>query len=310
MTKSSMVRGSSGLTHPEEVVAIHERILGTSLAKSRFIKVGSSRRVHVIETGDGAPVVLLHGSSTSSLLLLPLLECLQGAWGIAVDRPGFGLSDPSDVPRERFRQAAVEWLDGVLDALGLDELALAGNSMGGTWALWYALARPERVRRLVLLGAAPLLPGTRVPPPLRVMATPGIGELLQRMLKPSRKMVVKMMASMGEKETIVNFPAQIEALLAAGRDPVAAQVNLTELRAAISPFGFRRALRVQSDELRSIATRTLLVWGDHEPVGSVEVAEATRDLIPDARLEVLPAGHAPWLGHPGRTAELVSDFVH
>jgi pimeloyl-ACP methyl ester carboxylesterase len=32
--------------------------------------------------------------------------------------------------------------------------------MGGTWALWYALARPERVRRLVLLGAAPLLPGT------------------------------------------------------------------------------------------------------------------------------------------------------
>jgi pimeloyl-ACP methyl ester carboxylesterase len=310
MTKSNVVRGSSGLTHPDEVAAIHERILGTSLAKSRFIKVGSSRRVHVIETGDGSPVVLLHGSSTSSLLLLPLLECLQGAWGIAVDRPGFGLSDPADVPRERFRQAAVEWLDGVLDALGLDEIALAGNSMGGTWALWYALARPERVRRLVLLGAAPLLPGTRVPPPLRVMATPRIGELLQRMLKPSRKMVVKMMASMGEKETIVNFPAQIEALLAAGRDPVAAQVNLKELGAAISPFGFRRALRVQSDELRHVATPTLLVWGDHEPVGSVKVAAAIRDLIPNARLEVLPAGHAPWLGNPRRTAELVSGFVH
>jgi pimeloyl-ACP methyl ester carboxylesterase len=310
MTKSRVLTGTSGQAHPDGVVAIHERILDTSPAKSRFVNVGSGGRVHVIEAGDGPPVVLLHGSSTSSLLLLPLLERLEGAWGIAVDRPGFGLSDPADVPRERFRYAAVEWLDGVLDALGLDATALAGSSMGGTWAIWYALARPERVRRLVLLGAAPLLPGTRVPPPLRVMATPRIGELVQRMMKPSPKMVVKMMASMGEKETIVNFPAQIEALVAAGRDPVVAQVNLRELRAAISPFGFRRALRVEPDELRHIATPTLLVWGDHDPVGSVKVAEATRHLIPETRLTVLPAGHAPWLGNPGRTAELVSGFVH
>lgn len=63
-------------------------------------------------------------------------------------------------------------------------------------------------------------------------------------MKPNRKIVVKMMASMGEKETIVNFPVQIEALVAAGRDPIVARVNLRELRAAISPFGFRRALGI------------------------------------------------------------------
>src|SRR6266508_2637254 len=188
MIQSLLLRtGRSELRHPDEVVAVHERILAVSPAQGRDIKVGAGRRVHVIEAGEGPPVVLLHGSSTSSLLLLPLLERLKGLRGIVVDRPGFGLSDPADAPRERFRRAAVEWLDGVLDALGLDATALAGNSMGGTWALWYALARPERVRRLVLLGAAPLLPGTRVPPPLRVMATPKIGELLQRM-KPNAKM--------------------------------------------------------------------------------------------------------------------------
>jgi len=308
MTKSRVLK-RTGLTHPDEVVAIHERILETSPAKSRFVKVGSSGRVHVIEAGDGPPVVFLHGSSTSSLLLLPLLERLQGTWGIAVDRPGFGLSDPTDVAREGFRQAAVEWLDGVLDALGLDATALAGNSMGGTWALWYALARPERVRRLVLLGAAPLLPGTRVPPPLRMLATPKIGELLQRMMKPSPKMVVRMMSSMGEKDTIINYPDQIEALVTAGNDPVVSEVNLAELRAAISPFGFRRSLRVQPDELRQLTVPTLLVWGNHEPVGAVKVAEATAELIPNARLEVLSAGHGPWLGNPDRTAELVSKFV-
>lgn len=308
MGRSRSVNGSR-LTHSDEVEAAYERILGVSPANRRFIKVSSSGQVHVVEAGDGPPLVVLHGSSTSSILLLPLLERLQGVWGIALDRPGFGLSDPAEVPRERFRQEAIEWLDGALDALGLDATALAGSSMGGTWALWYALARPDRVRRLVLLGGAPLLPGTRIPAPLRVMATPLVGELFQRMMKPSPKTVVKMMASMGEKETIGNFPLQIEALAAESKDPVVAPVNLKELRATISPFGFRRALRVQPEELGKLSPPTLLIWGDHDPVGSVRVAEATRDLIPKARLEVLPAGHAPWLGNPERTAELVSEFV-
>jgi pimeloyl-ACP methyl ester carboxylesterase len=146
--------------------------------------------VHVIEAGQGPPVVFLHGSGGSSLSILPLLERLEGVRGIAVDRPGFGLSDPVQVPRERFRDAAIEFVDEVLDALGLERSALAGGSMGGTWALWYALARPQRVGRLVLLTAAPLLPGTRAPAPLRVMAAPVVGELLARVVKPSPKTVV------------------------------------------------------------------------------------------------------------------------
>jgi pimeloyl-ACP methyl ester carboxylesterase len=129
------------------------------------------------------------------------------------------------------------------------------------------------------------------------------------MMKPTHKMVVRMMASMGEKDTIVNYPDQIEALVTAGNDPVVSEVNLAELRAAISPFGFRRSLRVRPDELRQLTVPTLLVWGNHEPVGAVKVAEATRDLFPNARLEVLQAGHAPWLGDPARTAELVSGFI-
>jgi pimeloyl-ACP methyl ester carboxylesterase len=301
--------GPSERRHPAEVLAVTKRILRRSPAQGRGITVGSGRRVHVIEAGEGPPIVLLHGTSTSSLLLLPLLERLEGVRAIAVDRPGFGLSDPAGVARERFRTGAVEFLDQVLDELELDTAALAGNSMGGTWALWYALARPDRLRGLVLLGAAPLLPGTRVPPPLRVMATPMVGELLQRLTKPSPKLVVRMMASMGEQDTIVNYPDQIQALVAAGNDPVMSKVNLAELRTAISPIGFRPSLRVRPDELGQLTVPTLLVWGDHDPVGAVRVAQATAELIPNAHLEVLPAGHGPWLGNPDRTAELVSKFV-
>ena len=302
--------GGVPTTHPDEVRAVYRRILEKASVRGRYLAVGAARRVHAVEAGEGPPAVLLHGSGTSSISLLPVLERLDGVRGIAVDRPGFGLSDPAALPRERYRAAAVGCMDGILDALGVAATALVGNSMGGTWALWYALARPERVRRLVLLGAAPLLPGTRVPPPLRLMATPVVGEVLQRVLKPSLKQVVRLMASLGEADTIASYPELIESLVAAGNDPVAAAANLAELRAAISPVGFRRALRLRPEELRQLRVPTLLVWGDHEPVGGVNVAQTIAALIPDSRLELLPAGHVPYLGNPDRTAELVSTFVH
>jgi pimeloyl-ACP methyl ester carboxylesterase len=300
---------TSKANRPSEVFEVHERMLGASPTRSRHIEVRSGRRVHVIEAGEGPPVLFLHGSSTSSLSLLPLLERLEGVRAIAVDRPGFGLSEPVHVPRERFREAAIGFVHEAVAELGLETFALAGNSMGGTWALWYALARPERVRQLVLLGSAPLLPGTRPPAPLRVMATPVVGDLLGRLMKPNRKRLVRLMASMGEKDTIVRYPDLIEALVAAGRDPVASSVNLAELRAAISPSGFRRSLLVRPDELRQLTVPALVLWGDHDPVGGVEVAQATATLVPKAQLEVLRAGHVPYLGNPERVSELLSGFV-
>jgi pimeloyl-ACP methyl ester carboxylesterase len=295
--------------HSDEVIEVNQRILAASPARSRHIEVRSGRRVHVIEAGAGPPVLLLHGSSTSALSLLPLLERLQGVRGIAVDRPGFGLSDPVQVPRKRYRDNAVEFIDDVLDELGLATPAVAGGSMGATWALWYALARPERVRRLVLLTGAPLLPGTRSAAPVRVMAAPVIGDLLVGVAKPDAKMVVRLMSLMGEGDTIGHYPELIESMVAAGRDPVAAAANLAELRAGTSPFGFRRSMRIQPDALRRLTVPTLVVWGDHDPVGSVKVAQATASLIPRAQLEVLPAGHVPFLGHPDRASELLTQFV-
>lgn len=114
---------------------------------------------------------------------------------------------------------------------------------------------------------------------------------------------------MGEKDTIVNYPDQIEALVTAGHGPLAAAVGLAEHRIYITPFGFRRALKVQREELQQLTVPTLMIWGDHDPLGRVSVAQATADAIPHAQLELLPAGHGPWLGHPDRTAQLVSNFV-
>jgi pimeloyl-ACP methyl ester carboxylesterase len=266
------------------------------------------RRVHVIEAGDGRPLVLLHGSGPTALQFLPLLERLIGVRAIAVDRPGFGLSDPSERPPEAYREAAVDSLTTILDGLGLAETALLGNSMGGTWALWYALAHPDRVTTLVLLGAPPLLPGTHVPPPMLAVATPTVGPPPQ-MPPPSRDTVVQSMSVMGEADTIVNYTDHIEALVAAGNDTLASRTSLAELRAAISPTGWQPALAVRPEELQELTVPTLLIWGDHDPLGGADVARMTAATIPHAQLEVLSAGHGPWLGHPDRVAAMVSDFL-
>jgi pimeloyl-ACP methyl ester carboxylesterase len=196
-------------THSDEVVEVHERMLGDSSARGRHIEVRSGRRVPVIEAGEGPPVLFLHGSSTSSLSLLALLERLEGVRAIAVDRPGFGLSELVHVPRERFREAAIEFIDA--------------------------------------------------------------------------KMLVRLMSSMGEKDTIVRYPDLIEALVAAGNDPIASAVNLAELRAAISPFGFRRSMRVHPDELRRLTVPTAIRSECPNSCPGSSAQEATGASIPAQR---------------------------
>ena len=68
-------------------------------------------------------------------------------------------------------------------------------------------------------------------------------------------------------------------------------------------------MRFRADQLASLGVPVLLIWGDHDPVGSVEVAQAAAREIPDARLEVLAAGHVPQFGHPALVAALIDGFV-
>ncbi len=300
--------------HSAEIRQVYERLLVGASVSSRQVEVDAGGRVHLLEKGAGPPVVLLHGTGNPAGFFLPLLNELHGVRAIACDRPGVGLSDPIDFPQGHYRETAVAWLDRLLDTLELDSTALLGHSGGGVWALWYALAHPDRVKRLVLLGV-PTLPNTRCPLPIRLVGTPGLGQLLSRLTPPSPKSMLRLASTMGEKATLARHPDLVDLLVAAGRDPITDRAAKAEFRALISPFallspsGFRRRARVRPDELRQLAMSTLVLWGDQDPVGSIPVARAVAKLIPHARLEVLPTGHGPWLGQPMRTAASVADFV-
>jgi pimeloyl-ACP methyl ester carboxylesterase len=306
---SSRAQTRTQQAHSAEIRQVYERLLAGASVRSCHIEVDAGNRVHLLEHGAGPPVVLLHGAGNPAGFLLPLLRELHGVHAIAPDRPGVGLSDPIDLPGDRYREAAVAWLDRFLDTLELDTTTLLGHSGGAMWALWYALAHPDRIRRLVLIGP-PTVPKTRCRLPLRIATTPVAGQLLSRLAPPSPKSVLRFAHHVArEGETLARHPDLVDLLVAAGRDPITDHVTKAELRIFVSPFGFRRRSRVRPDELRQLAMPTLVIWGEHEPLGGVSVARSVTELIPHARLEVPPTGHGPWLGQPTRTAATVLEFV-
>lgn len=295
-------------THPAEVVRTYEQVLKESAAEGRYIEIDGGHKIHVVEAGTGPPVVMLHGTGAAAYSFLPLLERLEGIRAIAPDRPGSGLSDPVDIGHKGYRDWTVEVMDQILHALGADRISLAGASGGGVWAIWYALANPERVQRLLLLTGIPSLPGTDVPLPMRFMTVPIIGNIMAR-IPTNEKMLVNFMGMMGEKETIVNYPRMIEALVATNNDPVASKAARTEFSALMNFRGFRTGMKIRVEDLAQLTIPTLMIWGKRDPLGGEDVARSVSEAIPNCVLEVMPTGHGPWLGYPDKTAKRIQDFV-
>lgn len=123
---------------------------------ARLVSVARGRTaVEAAGPPGGAAVVLIHGfggSTYSWLRTLPALGA-AGYFAAALDLKGFGLSDKSfDADYSHAAQAA--FVAQVLDALGVKRATLVGHSLGGSVALHFAQAYPERVNALVLVSAA------------------------------------------------------------------------------------------------------------------------------------------------------------
>jgi pimeloyl-ACP methyl ester carboxylesterase len=241
---------------------------------------------------------MVHGGGAFAAQFAPLLAGLEKQFRIfAPDRPGCGLSDNFNYRGVPFREHAVGFMTDLLDALRLPKSAVVGNSMGGYWALAFALAAPERVTRLVLLGgAAGSLPPPYPPRPPRPEPS----------LATTRQTYRFLMANGDRAPNEV-----LEADYAASRLPGAAlgwDSMLEELdREGIGRTGLTYALR---PELRNLRPATLFIWGDKDFEGPPSLAQEMAALAPNARCEVVKdAGHLVWLDQPSRCLTLLSDFL-
>jgi 4,5:9,10-diseco-3-hydroxy-5,9,17-trioxoandrosta-1(10),2-diene-4-oate hydrolase len=126
--------------------------------EDKFCKVGGLRTRYV-EQGLGPAVLFLHGGSLGSsadvfLRNLPAFAD-AGFRAIAYDQPGFGLTEASDDHSVRFRRDHVL---SFMDAMGLKQAALVAHSQAGGMGVQLALAEPNRITHLSILGTGSLLP--------------------------------------------------------------------------------------------------------------------------------------------------------
>lgn len=125
----------------------------------------------------------------------PLMAELVGFRLLAVDLPGYGLTDTTENLADNLRHNAVSFLDGVLEVLGLEASLFVANSLGSLWSSWLALDRPQRVTALVHVGCADLLPATERLPGFRQTFLSTLNALLRlRGNRPETRLTARQLA--------------------------------------------------------------------------------------------------------------------
>ena len=131
------------------------------------VALSEGREIHVVERGAGPPVLLVHGLPGTAFDWAPLHEALaaRGLRVIAMDRAGYGHSDPRARQADYTYEANAADVLALLEALELDDVTVVGWSYGGGTAIHAARRDPSRLRALVLVGSAgPLAEPPEEPP--------------------------------------------------------------------------------------------------------------------------------------------------
>ncbi len=256
-------------------------------------------RAHVVEAGSGEPLLLIHGGNGVGAHWLPLMTRLTGWRMIVPDRPGCGLTDGFLYDGVDMRAHGVAFVEGVLDALEVEGASIIGNSMGGYYALCFALAHPDRVRKLVLAGgpAGSARSGSGFPPPAAVEAR----------VNSSRQ------SGRPGHAGVVADPSRIpDDLLELFDARLAIPGGEESWRSILSNTHPNRTTFSLHSELEDLLTPTLLIWGEQDRIDPpVPDATAIADHLPNARLVLLPdAGHMPWFDEPDECGVLVTDFLN
>jgi pimeloyl-ACP methyl ester carboxylesterase len=251
--------------------------------------------VHYSRAGSGPAVLLVHGLFAQKEQWDAVLCALAdaGFTAVAPDLPGFGAS--TDFPITDYdlgRQ--VDLLHQFVGALGLGELNLVGNSMGGTIAALYAERYPHGLRRLAFVGA-----------PLGVVEW---GPRLRQAIEQGVNPFIPIDRDQFELELSLLFahPPQVpdgvrDALI---RDYVDRNRHYQQVWDIVNLYDSALA------KLPRVAVPVLILWGESDGVYAVAGAPALRKRLPGSTLVTLPeAGHLPMVERPAETAALLIRFL-
>ena len=271
---------------------------------------GPVKNIHYLEIGSGKPLILVHGGGAHASQWINILGPLSAHFHLyVVDRPGCGLSDNMDYSEVDFKKSAVDFIGTFMDAIGLKQALFAANSMGGYFSMCFAMQYPERVEKLLLIGA-PAGMNLWIPLMPRLMGTKGLNSFLMNLAKPTIKA-----ARMNYKQILVADASRlsddylIHDIALAGI-PGAMRSMLSLFESVLTFKGFKKDLYI-GDKLDQLKMPVRFIWGDKDafekPGSGLLKAKAIKDL----QFEIVEnAGHLPWLDQPEKCSELIIKMLN
>ncbi|WP_043678926.1 alpha/beta fold hydrolase [Streptomyces xylophagus] len=266
----------------------------------------AGKKIFVAETGDGPPVLLLHGggpgASGVSNYHRNIAELAKEYRVIVPDLPGYGRSTKGVDGADPFGYLA-DAIRALLDQLGLDTAHLVGNSYGGACALRLALDTPDRVGRMVLMGPGGI--GTT-----RALPTPGLNSLLNYYSGdgPSRLKLEKFIRTYLVFNAADVPDSVIDARYRDSIDPeVVAAPPLTRPKSlrALWKMDFTRDAR-----LSRLPVPTLVLWGAADKVNRPSGGRMLAERMPNCDLyEVANTGHWVQFERAELFNRLCADFL-
>lgn len=281
----------------------------TDTTEGRLVDIGG-RSLFVSERGSGDPVVLLHGGGPGATGMSNfgqnLDHLVEAGYRVLVpDLPGYGRSSRGIDPADPFGDLALA-VRGLLDALDIDDAHLVGNSYGGAAALRTALDRPDRVRRLVLMGPGGV--GTT-----RALPTPGLNKLLGYYGGdgPSREKLTEFIRGYLVADGVEVPDELIELRYQASIDPEV--VADPPLRRPSGPNALKTLLRMdftRDKRLAACRVPTLVLWGTEDKVNRPSGGPVLATTMRNCDL-YLASGVGHWLQfeRPDLFGRLVVDFL-
>jgi cis-3-alkyl-4-acyloxetan-2-one decarboxylase len=262
-------------------------------------------RMHVMEVGEGRPVLMLHGNPTWGFLYRNVVATLAGEplRLIMPDLIGLGFSDkPGDMDVHQLASHS-RWLGSLLDGLALEGSIFVGQDWGGPIGLHALRERAGQVAGMVLLNTVvgPLRPGFRATAFHRFSRIPVLSDAVFR---------------------IGGFPQNVLALAQGRRRSILGKVSrayrypLRRLRDRVAPLGLARmvpdSLQHPSipalEECQAFVERyrgpAAIVWGDRDPILG-RVRKRVQSLLPQATVIGTGAGHFLQEEVPGEIAQAI-----
>ena len=239
--------------------------------------------------GSGPPAVFVHGNPTHSEDWLPFLERMPGP-ALAFDLPGWGRSGRPT--RDRFdysMEGLARFTRRFLQRMAIEEHSLVVHDWGAV-GLIAEQDEPQRLTRLVLIDAVPLLPGYRWHRTARIWRTRPLGEL-------SNRLWTRGLLDLGLRESRGDWsrhdPAFVD-LIWDHLDRGSFEAILTLYRSADPD-----RLAAAGERLAAIQAPALVVWGMRDRYLPARFGAAYAQRLPNAELlEVPSAGHWPWIEAP------------